>query len=805
MRNLSEGALLANRYKLIRQLGRGASAEVWLAHDSRVGTQVALKILSAPAGEDNTSTAKLLNREWRIGSRLMHANIVRVFEYHDDADGAFYALQYVSDTDIGVLTGADPAESMRPVALIADALRYAHGKHIYHRDIKAANVLLDNRGAPYLIDFGVAASDTDGGSIRGGGSPISSSPEQTAGEPGSAADDIYALGVLMHELLTGSPANAGQVTEQLADGHPMPASFARLLADMLNTEASVRPDAASVGERLAELGISPGAAPARFVAGQTAVEAVVETVAAPTLHRKPVAQADALTSSDSASGVSAGVILAGLGVAAVLLLLVIFVLPNLTTSSGIDDDTIAEETAADVTAAAATDGTSESGSDANSGDDAMSPAAAGRRTADTSFSENIDGVGPTSSTQIKAETDIALGDLLSQLERLRFRAIDRWGGQEFLDALDVYAEGDQAYVDKNYRLAGDRYREASRRLQPFFDRIEQVFEDSLAAAQEAFERSDFVEAIRLFDLAVSITPGNREAEAGLARANNLESVLTLMTQGEAFEENLELEAARLAFGNALELDPLWSPAATALERVRNSMTNLSFEQRMTEGFDALMAGDFDSARAAFTAAAKLDPASTQPADGLLQVDQEVRLAEIRRLETETQALEAAEQWESAVINYENILSIDADLQFAQDGLAFAKSRAALHARLGALIDKPDTLSDPVNMQSATQLLLDVTRIQPLGPRLIDHKDELSRLLKRAATELPVTLISDNMTDVAIFKVGKLGTFAQQQINLRPGQYVAVGIRPGYRDVRVEFRVAPEVEMQAIIVRCEEAI
>ena len=86
-----------------------------------------------------------------------------------------------------------------------------------------------------------------------------------------------------------------------------------------------------------------------------------------------------------------------------------------------------------------------------------------------------------------------------------------------------------------------------------------------------------------------------------------------------------------------------------------------------------------------------------------------------------------------------------------------------------------------------------------------QRDELSRLLKRAATPLTVRLVSDNLTDVSIYKIGKLGSFETRELELRPGTYVAVGSRPGYRDVRLEFRVAPEVDMQPVVVRCEEPI
>ena len=93
----------------------------------------------------------------------------------------------------------------------------------------------------------------------------------------------------------------------------------------------------------------------------------------------------------------------------------------------------------------------------------------------------------------------------------------------------------------------------------------------------------------------------------------------------------------------------------------------------------------------------------------------------------------------------------------------------------------------------------------MGPRLEDQKNELSRLLKRASTPLPVQLVSDGLTEVSVFKIGRFGMFMAQDLELRPGNYVAVGIRPGYRDVRVEFRVAPEIDMQPVVVVCQEPI
>lgn len=799
MRILNEGMRLAGRYTLTRKLGAGGMAEIWLADDSRIQARVALKLLTGNSAADPVQKS-LLNREWRIGSRLMHANIVRVFEFHDDPDGPFYTLQYIGETDLGVLAGSKPEESLRPVGLIADALRYAHGKGVVHRDIKASNVLLDSHGLPYLVDFGVAAAQS-GEAIAGGGSDISSSPQQKAGKAADSTDDIYALGVLIHELLTGVPPGPpGDRTARplSSDGRPVPAALQDLLDDMLAEEASRRPDAKGVVERLVSAGFPPGPAPARFAKGAAAIDEVVESVAAvPAITANRVSAAASADSQGRPDGIPPIVLYGGLAAALALFLGVILVLPQL-----VDNDAPAVSEAPVIPVAPASD--ESAGEEAGPVNESVQTPAT-PTSDDTEFSENIRGTDANDSARVKAATDDALGDLLSQLERLRFRAIDRWGGQDYLDAVDVYGEGDRAYLGRNYGLAGERYRTASKMLEPFFDRISSVFEETLAAAKVAFEAGDHAEAIRLFDLATSITPGNREAEAGLARAKNLQAVLSLMGQGAQFEEDLELDAAKLAFEKALELDGAWKPAEVALARVKAAIKELSFQQRMTEGFEALAAEDFDSARAAFNAAKALDSSSSQPTDGLLQLDQAVRLSDIRRLERDATSYDDAEQWETSVGVYEDILKIDPDLQFAKDGLSRARSRSALHARLSAFIADPDTLSDQVNMQNATNLLLDLTRIEPLGPRLSDQKNELSRLLKRAATPLPVRLVSDNMTNVAIFKIGQFGTFSAHELNLRPGNYVAVGIRPGYRDVRVEFRVAPEIEMEPIVIKCEEQI
>ena len=778
------GIELANRYTLVRKLGAGGAAETWLATDRLTRASVALKILVS-----DKVTAANFHREWQTSIRLVHAHIVRVFEFHDDSENLFYSLQFVDGPDISVLSGAPLQHVLPPIALLADALRYAHGKGVVHRDVKASNILLDHDGAPYLIDFGVAS---EAGAQASGGSLIAASPQTLAGALPQPSDDIFALGGLIFELVGGQPpysaASTAEAIEHVtpaplvaADGSKVPSAVAKLVASMLDKDPLARPDAETVAVTLESAGFSGAPAPASYVGGglrqSDEIIEISDAIRPPTRH---AAAAKAVPKSDS-SGISPRTLGVGLVMLLAILFGVVFLLPDTVPT----DDSVATQ---DV------------------GEEPVEAAAQQQKASRVGFTENVEDLsGRDARVRARAETEVVLGELLSMMETLERRAVQRWGGLQFKKAQALYAEGDAAYLARDYEIASEKYGAAIAILEPLLDEVNQVFATTFADAKVALENADAVEALRLFDLAVAISPSHAAAQAGYARAKNLETVLSLTDQGFEFEQHLELEAARESFAKAAEIDPEWEPAQTGLERVLATIKQMEFDQRMTEGLTALSERDYPGARAAFRMAQKLKPESREPADGLLQVDQGIRLDRIGALERQAQSEEQHERWEAAVDTYQTVLEIDSDLLFAKQGLDRARQMSALHAQLDEYIADPDSLSAPATMSRATGLVVDITRMPTIGPRLSGQRDELSRLLKRAATPLTVQLVSDNTTNVAIYKVGKLGSFETRELDLRPGTYVAVGSRPGYRDVRLEFRVAPEIDLQPIVIRCEEAI
>jgi len=785
MRELKSGTLLASRYTLDRKLGAGGGAETWLATDKLTGASVALKILV-----DQNSETAIFRREWQLSIRLVHAHIRRVFEFHDndvnDKHVAFYSMQYIDGPDFSVLAAAAPADVLAPIGLLAGALGYAHQKGVVHRDIKASNVLLDTNGAPYLIDFGSAAS---AGDRVGGGSLIATSPQQLDGQAPQASDDIFALGGLIYELISGrspysSSATADDIRHQVpprliaADGSRLPDALQLLLQNMLHKDAALRPDAVAVAEELAALGYAAGPAPTASIERVKAVrDEYIQSETSVHRNQRPAGQA-AMPEPGTTSGISPRVLGMSLVALLVVMLSVIFLLPKTVTN---ENTPVADDAQVD----ADTVGLDAQSSDAESADVAL----------------------PERDIKVRSRQDAEaiLGQLLSRMRTLEGRAVQRWGGLPFKLAEEAYAAGDAAYLENDYALAEDKYREAFDELEPLLEQVDTVFRANLADAERAIENGEAAEAVRLFELVVAISPSYRPGLDGLERARNFDEVLSLTDQGLQLERNLELVAAKRSFELAIELDPKWQVAKTGLQRVLQTMNQLEFDQRMTDGMLSLAENDFLAARAAFRMAQGLQPKSREPADGLMQVDQGIRLGDIAALEREAGVLEGYEQWQDSADAYNSLLVLDSNLAFAQEGLVRSRQMITLHQQLDDYIDAPDSLSSPRTMQTATQMVVNITRLPDIGPRLVGQRDELSRLLKRAATPLTVQLVSDNETDVSVYKIGKLGKFSATELELRPGTYVAVGSRPGFRDVRIEFRVAPEIDMPPVVIRCEERI
>lgn len=240
-------SLLAGRYEIVRPLGHGAMAVVDLAHDRELGRDVALKRLAENLARDEDLRARFL-REGRLAAQLSHPNVVRVYDV-GDADGRPYiAMEHVdgeSLADLVARRGRVPVAEAAALGMqAARALAAAHAAGLVHRDVKPHNLLLRRDGLLKLSDFGIAfglegTRLTMAGTVLGTAAYLA--PEQARAEEVSAAADVYALGVVLVELLTGEPNRAASI------GGPLGATIARCLA----RDPAARPSAAELARELA--------------------------------------------------------------------------------------------------------------------------------------------------------------------------------------------------------------------------------------------------------------------------------------------------------------------------------------------------------------------------------------------------------------------------------------------------------------------------------------------------------------------------------------------------------------------------
>jgi tetratricopeptide (TPR) repeat protein len=247
----NEGRPQSSRYTLLEKLGEGGQGEVWRARDEATGAEVALKVLSRALAKNDAAWA-VLEREHAIASRLEHPNILRVRPPFREGDFVALPMDLAPGGDLRRLRGETYLEIVPVLIDIAQALEHAHERGVIHRDLKPGNVLFDARGHVRLADFGSASSTQEGAGAKGTLSPFTASPEQLRGDPPSVADDVYGLGALAYELLSGYPPyyprfEIRRVLEEpvpdLKPAHQIPPHLLALVMRMLAKRPQLRPRA----------------------------------------------------------------------------------------------------------------------------------------------------------------------------------------------------------------------------------------------------------------------------------------------------------------------------------------------------------------------------------------------------------------------------------------------------------------------------------------------------------------------------------------------------------------------------------
>jgi len=420
---------------------------------------------------------------------------------------------------------------------------------------------------------------------------------------------------------------------------------------------------------------------------------------------------------------------------------------------------------------------------------------------------------PTQQVPVGDQGDAARSRLLAEERASRFRekrdglqqqGAPLWAAEAWAAAIARGDEAAAAISARDFARAIDLYEDATRRLVEVSGGAEPAFRQALAAGNAAIEARASSDAVKAFQIALAIRPGDRIARQGLDRARRLDEVLAHFAAGEAQEKAGARAKARREYAAAAAIDSEFAPARAALNRIDGQLGAERFNEVMTRGMAELERRDWSGAERSFRTALKMRPAHPAAADGLARAQQSSQRESLARLQREAQALESSERWEEALASYRRAAAIDPAVDFAREGVARCNRMIALHARVASYLAEPERLYSENVRGDANQFLASLGS-EAAGPRFKQERHRLEEALRRATTKITVQLASDNATEVTLYRVGRLGRFQNREIALTPGTYTLVGSRPGYKDVRVQLIVSPDSNAPRAFVACEERV
>jgi len=339
-----QGALLAGRYRLDAPVAAGGGGQVWRAVDLLLGRAVAVKVLRPDAAGDPEARDRF-HAEACHASRLSHPGVAQVYDFGEDgsADRPFLVMELVDGPSLAQVLAGGPLGPGRTVDLIAQAaagLQAAHSAGMVHRDIKPANLLITADGQVKITDFGIASLTRDAPLTSSGilvGTPAYLAPERAAGKPATSASDLYSLGVVGYECLTGAPPFRGSALE-VAESHvttpfpalpaTVPAEVGALIAALTAKDPGTRPASArEVAEQAGRLlaaeriiwpgaiSLPPGASDPLTAGPLTLADARTTQAYQPAFSREAVARRARARPGKAAAGLAAAAVLTAAGLA----------------------------------------------------------------------------------------------------------------------------------------------------------------------------------------------------------------------------------------------------------------------------------------------------------------------------------------------------------------------------------------------------------------------------------------------------------------------------------------------------------
>ncbi len=402
----------------------------------------------------------------------------------------------------------------------------------------------------------------------------------------------------------------------------------------------------------------------------------------------------------------------------------------------------------------------------------------------------------------KAAAEEQLAAFLKARRHLEGLGAAQWGGSAYEDIIRLSDEGDARYRRQDFTAAAELYTRAARKAALLADKAPEALAELITRAAAEIETGDGQSARQKLQAALKIDPGNARIAKLLQRADKAEEVQRLLEKGRGLERQGAAEKALTAYGRALQLDPDARRVRAAFARLDSQLALQRYQRFMSEGLAALERREYRRARKLLLKARAARPDSPAAGDALAQAEAALQQERIEALRQRALAAEAAEDWRLALQTYQAVLKMDDKVGFAVDGRKRAAAQINRLQRLDFFLKKPQSLQQERQLEKARQLVHELENAPATGPRALERAGRLKELVKAWETPVAVTIRSDGLTRVAVYRVGRLGRFSVRRIALRPGTYTVVGSRDGYQDVRRQITVRPGLKSLEITIACK---
>lgn len=414
-----------------------------------------------------------------------------------------------------------------------------------------------------------------------------------------------------------------------------------------------------------------------------------------------------------------------------------------------------------------------------------------------------------SDSLVEKEAKSLLAKVLEQQIRLENDGAKIWGDASikpsYSDALAALDTANSSIDRQEYSRASDGFREVLSLFDQLSTSKDERFAHAMSSGMAALDILDGPAATPHFQMALALQPQNERAQNGIVRAVKAPQIFELMAEGRRHETAGDIDRALSAFQGAMTLDPEYLLSNENAKRLAEIIVERDYGNAISATLEAINSRKFSQAQRSLETARKIRPTAPEIAELRARIRSGKQQQAIENLRKLAISSEQAEEWSAAIKHYDKVIAIDPIAGFAIQGRTRAEKFDTLYSQVRNYIANPDRLSSPAPRKHALQVLAAADGLSNSGPKLKADAERLKELISAAETPRPLVLKSDGYTEIVIYRVARLGVLLERQLMLRPGRYVAVGSRSGYRDVRINFLVPTNDTKTVIEIRCVEKI